>query len=170
MEGSCGKSFRKKSLLDYHIKYYHTEAVGGGTAASTHTPSPAASRKRKKTISLCKHPYLYGQQYVNVISSSMYVFTLSQVYDPTVDDFTMSFATTEPCLLSLCDANKLPLFLLLAYLFLILTYFFFFRCPTRSVDQPPAPHVAPIFSVRLDPASVPHDLFHAFSRPRCNVV
>ena len=149
VEGSCGKSFRKKSLLDYHIKYYHTEAVSGGTAASTHTPSPAASRKRKKTISLCKHPYLYGQQYVNVISSSMYVFTLSQVYDPTVDDFTMSLAMTEPCLLSLCDASKLPLFFLAGLSFSDILLL----CPTRSVDQLPAPHIAPIFSVQLDPAS-----------------
>ena len=42
----------------------------------------------------------------------MYIFTITQVCDPTVDDFTVSCTTTEPCLLSPCYASKLPLFYL----------------------------------------------------------
>lgn len=51
VEGSCAKSFRKKSLLDYHIKYYHMTPDIGPTM--TPTPTPAAPRKRKKTTSTC---------------------------------------------------------------------------------------------------------------------
>lgn len=41
---NCGKGFRKESLLDYHIKYYH---VNGGEP-----PPPAPPKKRRKTISI----------------------------------------------------------------------------------------------------------------------
>ncbi|KAL5015445.1 hypothetical protein ScPMuIL_009715 [Solemya velum] len=41
----CGKSFRKESLLTYHVKYYHT----GGQHTSPNPPP----RKRRKTTSIC---------------------------------------------------------------------------------------------------------------------
>ena len=41
---NCGKGFRKESLLDYHIKYYHIE---GETP-----PPPAPAKKRRVTTSM----------------------------------------------------------------------------------------------------------------------
>lgn len=41
----CNKSFRKENLLNYHIKYYHTEKK------TDHLPQPVA--KRRKTSSIC---------------------------------------------------------------------------------------------------------------------
>ncbi|XP_013405802.1 PHD finger protein 20 isoform X2 [Lingula anatina] len=43
----CDKSYRKQSLLDYHLKYYHTE---DGTPIQ-----PPPPRQRKKTISMCSN-------------------------------------------------------------------------------------------------------------------
>ena len=42
----CSKTFRKESLVDYHVKYYHTE---DGTPVQPNQP-----RKRKKTTSICE--------------------------------------------------------------------------------------------------------------------
>ncbi len=42
----CPKAFRKMSLVEYHIKYYHSDD------GKTFQPPPA--KKRKKTISICK--------------------------------------------------------------------------------------------------------------------
>ncbi|XP_050409211.1 PHD finger protein 20-like protein 1 isoform X1 [Patella vulgata] len=43
---NCGKSFRKESLLDSHIKYYHSDG-------EPKTPTMPAPRKRRKTSSIC---------------------------------------------------------------------------------------------------------------------
>ena len=42
---NCNKSFRKKSLVEYHVKYYHTE---DGNVVQAQPP-----RKRRKTSSIC---------------------------------------------------------------------------------------------------------------------
>lgn len=41
----CGKSFRKASLLESHVKYYHSEEA---------PQSPTIPRRRKKTPSMCE--------------------------------------------------------------------------------------------------------------------
>ena len=45
---ACSKSFRKESLLEYHIKYYHTE---DGTPVAQ---QPQPGKKRRKTVSVCE--------------------------------------------------------------------------------------------------------------------
>lgn len=46
IHSDCDKAFRKQSLLDYHIKYYHTE--------DGRVIQPPPSRQRRKTISICE--------------------------------------------------------------------------------------------------------------------
>ena len=47
----CDKGFRKESLLQYHMKYYHTP--DGGVVAVP------PMRKRKKTTSVCEHAFVF---------------------------------------------------------------------------------------------------------------
>ncbi|XP_064610601.1 PHD finger protein 20-like isoform X3 [Liolophura sinensis] len=42
---ACSKSFRKQNLLDYHVKYYHSN--------NGKPPAPLPPRKRRKTSSIC---------------------------------------------------------------------------------------------------------------------
>lgn len=63
----CNKGFRKLSLVEYHVKYYHSE---DGEKINT-TPLP---RKRKKTVSICKECMLH---YSSQLSGTV---TYYQVY------------------------------------------------------------------------------------------
>ena len=71
---SCSKGFRKKSLLDAHVRHYHTipDALTSG-------------RRRRKTLSHCEFPTLHFS-YSDIRSMSTYRvhWIVGTVVDPAV--------------------------------------------------------------------------------------
>ena len=59
----CGKGFRKESLLDYHIKYYH---IQGETP-----PPPAPAKKRRVTTSMLDLFELHHEETNDVVSKQV---------------------------------------------------------------------------------------------------
>lgn len=63
---NCNKAFRKESLLESHIKFYHS-------VEGKHPPNPP--RKRRKTSSICKlglFPFKYFKKYSPSVSITIY--------------------------------------------------------------------------------------------------
>ena len=52
---------------------------------------------------------------------------------------------------------------------LLFSSVFFLRGPVRNDDQPPMQHLAPIFPIYSAIPLVPHDFFHIFTHPFCDV-
>lgn len=63
---NCNKAFRKESLLESHIKFYHS-------VEGKHSQNPP--RKRRKTSSICKlglFPFKYFKKYSPSVSITIY--------------------------------------------------------------------------------------------------